>query len=239
MKKRLKLNNKSKDIKTWSNYFGIMRKRTCALFITFLLPFLWAEKNAFCAESPEIIGKFGNWAVATFKENEGKVCYMSLTSTPFQPQKREKTKRGKIVLMITQRPADNSLDVVSYSAGTKFKPASEAIVSIGNRSFYLFTEGDTAWARDSAMDRALAEAIRNGQELMLKGTTSQGGIIEDKLNISGSFQAYMAMNKACGLPVPEKPKAKQKAGEKSRKAKQQKEESQKKIPSKTTVKGKK
>jgi hypothetical protein len=112
--------------------------------------------------------------------------------------------------MITHRPADNSTDVVSYTAGMKFKPASEAVVTVGAKKFSLFTQGDTAWSRDAATDHELAAAIRNGSSLNVTGASARETPMADTVNLKGGFPAYVAVNKACSLPVPEEPK-KQKA----------------------------
>lgn len=174
------------------------------------------------ASSPEQLGKFGFWTAYKMTENGQPVCYMSITTRPAAEKK--KPKRGEVILMITHRPADNSTDVVSYTAGLKYKPSSEALVQIGSQKFDLFTQGDTAWSRDVATDHALATAIRNGSNMTINGLTSRDTAIADKLDIKGSFEAYVAINKACGLPVPEAPKTK-KAAAKTKPSKSTKKKS--------------
>jgi len=177
------------------------------LAVSFCLLVVCGRTNAVSAGDSEIIGKFGGWIASRIMEGGHPVCYMSLTVSP-PPVKKAKSKRGNIVLMITHRPADNSTDVVSYSAGLKFKPASEAIVTIGSKTFNLFTQGDTAWARDSAADRELAATIRNAETMLVTGVSAQNISLSDTISLKGSFAAYSAISKACGLPVPESPKKK-------------------------------
>ncbi|MDD5586697.1 MAG: invasion associated locus B family protein [Alphaproteobacteria bacterium] len=160
---------------------------------------------ALAAEAPKDLGKSGLWAAYRMPEGGQPVCYMSLTVSPPQA-KKQKGRRGDITLMITHRPADNSTDVVSYTAGMKFKPASEAAVTIGSQKFGLFTQGDTAWSRDASTDHALAAAIRNGASMSVTGVSAQDALIAETLSLKGAFAAYVLINKACGLPVPEAPK---------------------------------
>ena len=169
--------------------------------------------SARAASSPELLGKFGVWGAYKMTDGSQPVCYMSLT-TRSPADKKQKTKRGDVVLMITHRPADNSTDVVSYTAGVKFKTGSEAVIAVGKKTFNLFTQGDTAWSRDAATDHALAAAIRNNASLTVKGETARNTTLADTLNIKGSFDAYTAINRACGLPVPEAPKAAKSAPDK-------------------------
>lgn len=173
--------------------------------------FLMTAAPATAGGNPEILGTFGGWTGSRLMEGGQPVCYMTLKVTPPPAVKtkttaKTKTKRGEIFLMITHRPADNSTDVVSYTAGMKFKPASEAIVTVGPKKFNLFTQGDTAWSRDSATDHELAAAVRNGATLNVTGESAGGALIADTVDLKGSFAAYAAISKACGLAVPSMPK---------------------------------
>ena len=161
----------------------------------------------YAAGGPEPLGKFGFWAAYRLTEGEQAVCYMSITAHPPQA-KKQKAKRGDVVLMITHRPGDSSTDVVSYTAGLKFKPASEVNIAIGAKKFNLFTQGDTAWSREPATDHALAAAIRSATSMTITGTSAHDTPLADTLNLKGAFAAYVAIGKACGLPVPEEPRAK-------------------------------
>lgn len=172
------------------------------------------------AAPPKSLGKFGYWTAYQLMEGANPVCYMSITAKPPVP-KGSKLKRGDVVLMITHRPAESSTDVVSYAAGTKFKPASEVTMQIGGKTFNLFTQADTAWSRDSATDKALAAALRTGASVTVLGTTASGGPIADTVSLKGSAEAYYAIGKACGLPV-EKPKAEKKESKDSKAKSQQK-----------------
>ncbi|MDD3288901.1 MAG: invasion associated locus B family protein [Alphaproteobacteria bacterium] len=161
------------------------------------------------ASAPQTLGSFGPWKAFMATENEQPVCYMSLTSKapPIVVPKTAKksqakpSKRGDVVIMVTHRPAEGSKDVVSYSAGIKFKAASEAKIIIGKKEFSLFTQNDTAWSRDAATDHALAAAIKGGLSITMSGESARGDIINDKINIKGAAQAYRAISKSCGLPV--------------------------------------
>jgi hypothetical protein len=164
------------------------------------------------AAGPKSLGKSGFWSSYSLGEGKQAVCYMSLSAKPPQPKNVSKAaKRGEVVLMITHRPAEDATDVVSYTAGLKFKPSSDVALKIGAKQFDLFTQGDTAWSRDAATDHALAAAIRAGQSLTITGVAASGAPIADTLNLKGADAAYVTVGKACGLkveepkPAPKKP----------------------------------
>ncbi|UEM21492.1 invasion associated locus B family protein [Skermanella mucosa] len=148
------------------------------------------------AAEPQLIGSFNDWNAFSYDESGQKVCYMS--SRPKKDEGNYK-QRGDIYVLITHRPAEKSLDVVSVTTGYTYKEKSETIVSIGNQNFRLFTDGDTAWARDEKTDRALVDAIRSGSAMVIKGTSNRGTATTDTYSLSGTSAAYEAISKACNV----------------------------------------
>jgi invasion protein IalB len=148
------------------------------------------------AADPQLVGTFKDWNVFTYEENGNKVCYMASRPKKDEGDYRQ---RGDIFTLVTQRPAERSLDVVSVIAGYTYRSGSETTVQVGNQTFRLFTDGDTAWARDEATDRQIVSAIRSGSNMVVRGTSSRGTATTDTYSLAGSSAAYQAMNEACGV----------------------------------------
>jgi len=148
------------------------------------------------ASEPKLIGKHGDWTAYMFMENNSKVCYMVS-----QPKKTEGnyTKRGDVFALVTHRPAEKSKDVFSYIAGYSYKPGSEATVTVNNQNFRLFTQDDSAWAPDEAIDNKIADAIKRGNSLVVKGASARGTTTIDTFGLSGSSSAYKAISSECGV----------------------------------------
>ncbi|CAO3399084.1 invasion associated locus B family protein [Azospirillum palustre] len=147
------------------------------------------------AADPRHLGTFKDWNAFLFEEKGQKVCYISS-----QPKKSEpKAKRGDIYTLVTHRPAEKALDVVSVIVGYPFKKGSEAEVSIDGKDFKLFTDGETAWARDADADRTVTAALRNGKQMVVKGVSGRGTKTTDTYSLAGVGQAYDAINEACGV----------------------------------------
>ena len=147
------------------------------------------------AEDPKDIGTFGDWTAYVFMENGSKVCYMAS-----QPKAKEPAaaKRGEIFALITHRPAEGSRNVFSYITGYPYKPGSDATVKIGGDSFTLFTQDDTAWAPDGVTDNKIADAIRKGSNMTVKGVSSRGTATTDTFSLKGTGAAHDAISKECG-----------------------------------------
>jgi hypothetical protein len=148
------------------------------------------------AQTPTLIGNYGDWAAYSFTENGNKVCYM--VSQPTKAQGNY-TKRGDIFALITHRPAENTKNVFSYITGYTYKNGSDVSVEANNQNFTLFTQNDMAWTPDQSTDNRLADAIRKGSRMVVKGTSSRGTLTTDTFSLKGSSGDHDAISKACGV----------------------------------------
>lgn len=169
----------------------IYRRSAFLMFVLGLVVFV-SEAGA---SEPRSIGTYGAWSAYFFMESGNKVCYMAA-----QPEKAEGDykKRGDVFALITNRPSENTKDVFSYITGYPYKPGSEVTVTIDGTKFVLFTQDDTAWAADSAVDSRLAQSIRKGSKMVVKGTSKRGTLTTDTFSLSGSGKAHDAIFKECG-----------------------------------------
>ncbi len=85
------------------------------------------------------IGNFGDWEA--YKESEGgkAVCYLG--SQPKKAKGKYK-KRGETYILVTHRPSEKSLNVVSIKAGYTYQSGSEVDVVIGAEADPLEPGGD-------------------------------------------------------------------------------------------------
>lgn len=148
------------------------------------------------AADPREIGKFGDWTSYFLTEGGNKVCYM--VSKPVKAEGNY-TNRGEIFALITHRPSENTKDVFSYITGYTYKSGSDATVTIDGKKYVLFTQDDTAWAPDADADSRLADAIRAGSRMVVKGTSSRGTLTTDTYSLKGSSSAYDAISKECNV----------------------------------------
>ena len=142
----------------------------------------------------KLLGTFQDWKAYSDEENGQKVCYIS--SQPKRITPRGKA-RGDAYILVTHRPAEKSFNVVSITAGYTYKKDSEVQVKIDRNSFKLFTDGDTAWARDESTDKSLTNALKGGHSLTVKGVSSRGTKTADTYSLAGAGPAYGAINEAC------------------------------------------
>jgi hypothetical protein len=147
------------------------------------------------AAQPERVSVSQNWSVYRIGAGAGRECFVHA-----RPVKSEGkyTQRGEVMVQVSNRPAQRVRDEVSFTAGYTFKPGSLLEVEIDGRRFELFTHEDRAYARDAATDRALAEAMRRGQSMVVRGTSSRGTLTTDRYSLAGFSRAHQGLDKACG-----------------------------------------
>ena len=156
----------------------------------------WAVVSALpaLAQEAKLIDSFGDWEA--YRESDGgkAVCYVG--SQPKKATGKYK-KRGEVYVLVTHRPAEKSIGVVSFKAGYTYQTTSEVDVSIGDATFKLFTDAGHAFAYDGKTDKALIEAMAGGARMVVRGTSSRGTRTTDTYSLKGFTAAYKAIGKAC------------------------------------------
>lgn len=171
----------------------ILRKALLTFVATASLTAFGASAQA---QTPSLIGNYGDWSAYSFMEDGQKVCYMVS-----QPKKAEGnySQRGDIFALVTHRPAENTKNVFSYITGYTYKDGSDVTVTLDGDNYTLFTQKDMAWTPNQDSDNRLAESIRKGSNMVVKGTSSRGTLTTDTFSLKGSGNAHDAINKECGM----------------------------------------
>lgn len=142
------------------------------------------------------IGDFGPWSAYSYNGPRGMVCYLYS-----QPKKEsgDYTQRGDTYIQVADRPKEKIANELSVTAGYPYKKGSEVSLEIDGGKFGLFTDGETAWARDAKTQNAIVAAMRAGKTLVVRGTSSRGTLTTDTYSLSGFTAAITAANRACGI----------------------------------------
>lgn len=157
---------------------------------------LTAGQTFAAAQKPQLIGEYKDWVAYYYDSPQGKICYMA--SAPKKDEGKY-TARGDIYVVVTHRPYEKSFDVVNFVAGYTYKPGAKVVVKIGNTTIDdLFTEGDKAWTVNAAADKELVNAMKKGQRMIVRGTSSRGTETKDTYSLNGFTGAYKAISLKCG-----------------------------------------
>lgn len=146
------------------------------------------------AQAPTFLSEHKDWSAYSHKTGANPVCFVA--SKPKQA-KGNYTKRGDIFAMVTDRPADNVRNEVSFVIGYPFKDGSQLDVTIGNTTFKLTTEGEHAWTTDPGTDQKMVAAMKAGATMTVVGYSSKGTKTTDTYSLSGFSASLDAIERAC------------------------------------------
>jgi hypothetical protein len=146
------------------------------------------------AQSVQEIGTFKDWAAYSASEGAGAVCFAMSKPSSVDPSPDGYT---QAYLYLTHRPSENVSNELNLVAGFEFAPDQPATLSVGGKSFDLFTQKDAAWLLDAGKSQDLAGAMRAGQSLVIQGTTDKGILVSETFSLSGATAASKAIDSGC------------------------------------------
>jgi hypothetical protein len=162
--------------------------RSVIALLLMLLP------SAAMAQSVQLLGQFRDWGAYTAQEGTGALCFAMAKPVSVEPQPDGYT---EAYLYLTHRPADSVSNEINIVAGYEFAPDQPATLTIGDRSFDLFTQKDSAWLLDASQSDNLAGAMRAGTTLVIEGTNVGGVKVEETFSLSGATAASRAIDGGC------------------------------------------
>ncbi len=148
------------------------------------------------AVKPALLGQYGDWGAYAASPGGKKVCFAIAKPATSETNPPGKS-RNPSYMFISSRPGDKVNNEVSIIIGYPFKPNSDATVEVGSTSFALYTQQDGAWIKNAAEEAHLIEAMRGGQNAVLKGMSAKGTRSTDIFSLRGFSQALDRTGQDC------------------------------------------
>jgi hypothetical protein len=145
---------------------------------------------------PTLLGQYGDWGAYAASPGGKKVCFAIAKPATSETNPPGKS-RNPSYMFISSRPGDKVSNEVSIIIGYPFKPNSDATVEVGSTSFALYTQQDGAWIKNAAEEAHLIEAMRSGQNAVLKGMSAKGTRSTDIFSLKGFGQALDRTGQDC------------------------------------------
>jgi len=145
---------------------------------------------------PTLLGQYGEWGAYAASPGGKKICFAIAkpTSSETNPPNRP---RNPSYMFISSRPGDKVSNEVSIVIGYPFKSTAEATVEVGANSFVLYTQQDGAWVKNAPDETRLIDAMRTGQSVVVKGTSTKGTRSTDTFSLRGLAQALDRTGQDC------------------------------------------
>ncbi|MFM8749019.1 invasion associated locus B family protein [Rhabdaerophilum sp.] len=140
------------------------------------------------------LGTFGDWKAAISGQGRARVCYALASPNERLPKN---LKRDPASIFVSTRIGDGAKNEVAIRLGFGAKPREDGTLTIGTANFALLTEGENAFLKNQAQEVQLLEAMRRGQNLLIKVTSARGNALTDRYSLKGFAQALERMAKEC------------------------------------------
>ncbi len=151
------------------------------------------------AAKPTLVGTFNKWTMWSYTgsysgNGEGKVCYIYAEPDKMEPPKLD---HGRVSFSITTSPAEGVRNEANFVTGYPMKEQSSVSVQIGDKTFTMFTQGDSAWLVNKEEEPALLEAMKAGSTMVVKATSRRGNDTTYNYSLSGVTAAADKMSAEC------------------------------------------
>ena len=151
------------------------------------------------AAKPTLVGTFSKWTIWTYTgsyagKGNGKVCYMYSEPDKMSPDKLD---HGRVSFSVTSSPAEGIKAEANFVTGYPMKEQSSVTVTIGNKSFTMFTQGDSAWLVNKEEETALLTAMKSGSAMVVKAVSRRGNETSYNYSLAGATAAADKLADEC------------------------------------------
>jgi len=157
------------------------------------------KKPAAKAEPTEqavLLGQFGDWGAYSATPGGKKVCFALAkpTTATTDPAGRP---RDPSYAFVSTRPAEKVKNEVSVIVGYPQKPGADASAAIGTANYVMYTQNDGAWVKNAAEEAQMVDAMRKGNDLVVKSESGRGTKSTDTFTLKGLAQALEKVAAEC------------------------------------------
>lgn len=160
------------------------------LIILFSSLILAAGATPALAQSATKIGQHNAWGTYSYQANNGKVCYVLTVPTDKQPATLD---HGDIFFFVSQRPGQAVSYEPQFIASYDFQANSKVSVTVGDKSFSMFTRGKSAWVENAAEEPVLIAAMKSGADMKVAAKSGRGNPTNYTFSLKGISAALSSI----------------------------------------------
>ena len=142
------------------------------------------------AQSATKIGQHNAWGTYSYQAQNGKVCYVLTVPTAKQPSTLD---HGDIFFFVSQKPGQNVSFEPQFIASYDFQANSKVSVTVGNKSFSMFTRGKSAWMENAAEEPQLITAMKSGSDMKIAAKSGRGNPTNYVFSLKGISAALQSI----------------------------------------------
>jgi hypothetical protein len=148
------------------------------------------------AAKPTLLGQYGDWGAYTASPGGKKICFAIAKPKSAETRPPDRP-RNEPYMFISTRPSDKVTNEVSVVVGYPFKTSTEATAEVGSTTFALYTQGDGAWIKNAGEEAHMVDAMRQGENVVVRGMSSRGTQSIDTYSLKGLAEALDRVAQEC------------------------------------------
>ncbi|MDH6231408.1 invasion protein IalB [Mesorhizobium soli] len=152
--------------------------------------FLVSSAAPSLAQSATKIGQHNAWGTYSYQANTGKVCYVLTVPTDKQPATLD---HGDIFFFVSQRPGQSVSYEPQFIASYDLQANSKVTVTVGDKSFAMFTRGKSAWVENAAEEPLLIAAMKTGADMKISAKSGRGNPTSYTFSLKGISAALQSI----------------------------------------------
>lgn len=146
------------------------------------------------AATPKALGEYSDWSAWRFTVDGKPQCYAISSPSAARP---ERLTHGDVTFFVTALNGGDQRTEVSFQTGYDFASGSQVVASIGDDTFVMMTEGNSAWLRRAEREAAFLEAMRGGSQMNISAKSRRGNDTSYVFSLSGVTAATNRILQGC------------------------------------------
>ncbi|MCK0196468.1 invasion associated locus B family protein [Ancylobacter sp. 6x-1] len=140
------------------------------------------------------MGQFKNWGTYSYKDGNVVRCFTNSLPIATKPDQLD---HGDVLFFLKAGKKGEPRTEASFKAGYQFAAGSKVMVSIGENSFVMITDGNAAWLRRTEREPELLAAMQGGSTMAVSATSARGNDTSYVFSLDGITAASTQILSQC------------------------------------------
>ena len=147
------------------------------------------------AAEPTFHARYQDWAVFTDETDRGRVCYALAGPEDASPRSVD---HGEAAFMVATWRGGAAREQPSFIVGYPMRQIGPVRASIGRAETRMFVDGREAFVEETAAERSLVRAMRQGYTMRVEAVTQSGERTAYEFSLRGVTRALQGVASLCG-----------------------------------------
>ncbi|HEY9211959.1 MAG TPA: invasion associated locus B family protein [Ancylobacter sp.] len=140
------------------------------------------------------LGVFNQWSAWSYKGSSSIRCFTYSEPVSMQPAALD---HGDVLFFLKAIRNGPARTEASFKTGYNFAQGSNVVITIGDETFRMMTDGQNAWLRRLEREPELLAAMQNGSSMSVGATSARGNATSYEFSLAGVTAATAKILNQC------------------------------------------